>query len=74
MKIPHSLSGRKRIHKTSIDRDHYHVYKLGKARTQNAIFYDDLAQLDIGLHHHPIRYDAVGNPTIGRVDGHDHQS
>ena len=63
---------KRRIYKTSIDRGHDHLLVLGKARTKNAVYYDDLDQLDIGMHHHPIVYDATGRPTVGKSEGHNH--
>ena len=64
---------RKRIYRTSIDRNHDHILKLGRARTHNAVYYDELTRLDIGRHHHPVRYSSTGLPTIGFSEGHDHQ-
>ncbi len=69
----HQFGKRKRIHRTSIDRDHDHLLKLGRIRTYNAVYYDELAQLNGSIHHHPISYNSINQPTIGIVDGHDHQ-
>ena len=68
----HTFGKRKRVYRTSIDRDHDHLLKLGRVRTYNSKYYDEIAQLNGSIHHHPIRYDATVNPTIGNSEGHNH--
>jgi hypothetical protein len=58
---------------TSIDHGHDHQYKLGKNRTKNAVYYDELSQSKYRMHHHPITYENK-LPIIGMSQGHNHQS
>ena len=69
----HTFGKKKRYYNSSIDRDHYHQLVLGKVRTKQAVFCDDLAQLNIGPHIHPMTYDKQGNAEIGNSEGHDHE-
>ena len=69
---PHKFGRKKNVRETSIDDDHFHRLVLGKARTKNSIYVDELAMLNGSLHHHPVFYSQAGEPSIGKVDGHDH--
>jgi len=69
----HASGGKKQYYNSSIDRDHYHQFVLGKARTKRAVFCDELANLNIGPHTHPIIYYKQGNAEIGNSEGHNHQ-
>jgi hypothetical protein len=68
----HKFGKKKRIYRTSIDAGHDHILKIGKVRTKNPIYYDELDQLEHGMHHHPVSYDEQGRPMIGVSEGHDH--
>lgn len=68
----HKFGRKKRVRETSIDDDHFHRLTLGKVRTKDSIYVDELAMLNSSRHHHPIFYNSAGEPSIGRSEGHDH--
>ena len=68
----HKFGRKKIIKETSIDDDHFHKLTLGKVRTKDSVYVDELAMLNGSLHHHPVFYNSIGDPSIGKVSGHDH--